>query len=136
MIECARVRRLVAIAIFLLAASGLAVAQTSGKQLYDHDCARCHGADGKGVVPSMRHVKGYRSVDLTQLSKDNDRQFPSQEVRDAIEGSKRFPAHLVGGMPLWGRVYADGANSTAEQKQQIQDKISALVNYIKSLQEN
>ncbi|MGO9604646.1 MAG: c-type cytochrome [Candidatus Binataceae bacterium] len=114
---------------------GTASAQSSGKQAYLADCARCHGPDGTGHVPAMREVPGYRSVDLTQVAKENGGQFPRQEVLDAIEGSKRFPAHLVGGMPIWGRAYGQGENLSDADQRKVKDKIAALVEYIGSIQE-
>ena len=53
----------------------------------------------------MREVPGYRSVDLTRLTESNGGQFPRQEVYDAIDGRKRFPAHIIGDMPAWGLKY-------------------------------
>ena len=54
----------------------------------------------------MSAVPGYISVDLTQLSRENDWQFPRQKVYNAIDGRKRFPAHFIGDMPTWGLVYS------------------------------
>ena len=53
-------------------------------------------------------------------------------MRDAIEGSKRFPAHLVGGMPLWGRAYEE--RLTDAERERVKEKIAALVDYIESIQ--
>jgi len=119
---------------FLVLATNVtaAWAQSSGKQYYLADCARCHGVDGTGGVAAMRDVPGYRSVDLTQLIKENHGQFPREEVTDAIEGSKRFPAHLVGGMPLWGRAYRSGPIDA--DRERAKEKISALVDYIESIE--
>jgi len=84
----------------------------------------------------MREVKGYMSVDLTQLSKANGGQFPRQAVYDAIDGRKRFPAHFIGDMPTWGLQYQEkNQESSAEGKEKVKSRISALVDYIESLQE-
>ena len=53
----------------------------------------------------MRAVPGYTSVDLTRLTESNGGQCPRQEVYDAIDGRKRFPAHFIGDMPTWGLKY-------------------------------
>jgi hypothetical protein len=104
-----------------------------GKQDYLADCARCHGVDGKGGVPAMRAVRGYVSVDLTGLAEHNGGQFPRQQVYDAIDGRKRFPAHFIGDMPTWGLKYQpDNRGSEGEEK--VRRRISALVDYIESLQ--
>jgi cytochrome c553 len=91
--------------LLFLMTIGTSSAHPLGKDDYVADCARCHGLDGKGRVPEMRAVRGYISVDLTQLSKKNDGQFPRQEVYDAIDGRKRFPAHFIGDMSTWGLKY-------------------------------
>jgi len=133
MLQFPNVRWRIVWSLLLLAPSVAAASpQSLGKQYYLNDCARCHGVDGTGNAAAMREVPGYRSVDLTQLSNQNHGQFPRQYVLDAIEGSKRFPAHLVGGMPLWGRAYGEGL--TNAERERVKDKIAALVDYIESIQ--
>jgi hypothetical protein len=110
-------------------------ADSRGKSRFLADCARCHAADGKGRVAEMRQVKGYMSVDLTQLSKSNGGKFPRQVVYDAIDGRKRFPAHFVGDMPTWGLQYQDTIQGSKASEKKVRDKISALVDYIESIQE-
>ena len=112
-----------------------ASADSSGKSDYLADCAPCHGVDGKDRVSAMREVKGYISVDLTQLSKANGGRFPRQAVYDAIDGRKRFPAHFIGDMPTWGLEYQEkNQASSADGKDKVKSRISALVDYIESLQ--
>ena len=110
-------------------------ADASGKTEYLADCARCHAPDGKGRVAEMRQVKGYRSVDLTQLSKSNGGKFPRQSVYDAIDGRKRFPAHFIGDMPTWGLQYQDANQGSKANEGKIRHRITALVDYIESIQE-
>jgi mono/diheme cytochrome c family protein len=128
--------RLVLFSVLLwLVSAGSVSAGESGKRDYLTDCAPCHAADGKGRVPAMREVKGYRSVDLTQLSRTHGGQFPRQTVYDAIDGSARFPLHFVGDMPRWGLRYQDkNKDLGAQDREEIRRKISALVDYIESLQ--
>jgi len=119
-----------------LTAFGNSFAQPSGKADYMADCARCHGADGKGSVGAMKHVKGYVSVDLTQLGKAKGGRFPRQEVYDSIDGRKRFPAHFVGSMPTWGLKYQlPDRELTPGAEQDVARRISALVSYIESIQD-
>ena len=127
-------RRGVKILLILLCTvtiEGIARANQSGKQEFLSDCARCHGVDGKGTVAYMRAVPGYTATDLTQLSANNAGKFPRQEVIDAIDGHKRFPAHFLGAMPAWGLKYQqDGP----EGQERVGKKISGLVDYVESLQ--
>jgi hypothetical protein len=122
------------ILVCALSVGGTGFGDTPGKEDYLADCARCHGVDGKGGTPGMRAVPGYRAVDLTQLRKRNNGKFPGQEVYDTIDGRKRFPAHYVGGMPTWGLKYRhDRLGPESEEK--VKRRISALVDYVESLQE-
>jgi mono/diheme cytochrome c family protein len=123
--------------IILLSAvivEGSATGDPLGKDDYLADCARCHGVDGKGRALGMSAVPGYISVDLTQLSRRNYGQFPRQKVYDAIDGRKRFPAHLIGDMPTWGLKYNE-ASLGQNSEEKVKRRISALVDYVESLQE-
>lgn len=104
-----------------------------GRNDYLADCARCHGVDGKGGVSQMRAVPGYVTVDLTGLAENNGGQFPRQQVYDAIDGRKRFPAHFIGDMPTWGLKYQPD-NRGKEGEEKVRRKILTLVDYIESLQ--
>jgi len=134
--QMARCKVILLSLLLCLIAVASASAHASGKSDYLADCARCHAVDGKGRVPEMREVKGYMSVDLTQLSKANGGQFPRQAVYDAIDGRKRFPLHFVGDMPAWGVQYQEKDQElTAEGREKVKRRIAALVGYIESLQE-
>jgi mono/diheme cytochrome c family protein len=112
-----------------------AFGEPPGKQDYLRDCAGCHGIDGTGNPARMRAVPGYTVVDLTKLAESNGGQFPRQEVYDAIDGRKRFSAHFIGVMPIWGLryQYRDGSGVTAAE---VKRRISNLVDYIASMQAN
>ncbi|HUO06460.1 MAG TPA: c-type cytochrome [Candidatus Binataceae bacterium] len=119
--------------VYCFVAAGAAFAgEPLGKQEFLSNCSKCHGTDGKGSVPAMREAKGYRAVDLTQLSKDNGGRFPREEVHETIDGRKRYPAHFPGSMPAWGKRYSNQLG--AENGTKVQKKISALVDYIESIQ--
>lgn len=122
---------------FILVSSAIvatsACAEPLGKKEFLANCARCHGVDGKGNAAQMRAVPGYVSVDLTRLAERNGGQFPRQEVYDAIDGRKRFPAHFIGDMPTWGLQYQQDS-SHPESEEKVRRRISALVDYVESLQ--
>jgi hypothetical protein len=125
-------RNLVIAGMMLLAVQGTALAQSSARNDYIHDCAECHGVDGKGAGPNKRMLRGYRSVDLTELSKINGGEFPRQRVYYAIDGRDRIAAHFQGSMPRWGTLYG---NREDNSRTEVSRRISALVDYIESLQE-
>lgn len=108
-------------------------ADSPGKQAYLQDCARCHGTDGTGNSSAMRAVPGYVAVDLTKLSASNGGKFPRQKVYDIIDGRKRFSVHFIGDMPIWGLKYQD-QNGDAANEAKVRHRISALVDYIESMQ--
>ena len=84
----------------------------------------------------MRMVTGYVSVDLTQLSARNGGEFPRQRVYETIDGRRRILPHFAGDMPSWGLRFGLGnKNLKPEDEQKIRDRISALVDYLQSLQE-
>lgn len=116
-----------------VAVGGTASAEPPGEVDYLVDCARCHGVDGKGGVPRMSAVPGYTTIDLTQLREKNNGQFPRQEVYDVIDGRKRFPAHFIGDMPTWGLKYQQDS-FTPQSEEKVKRRISALVDYVESIQ--
>ena len=120
--------------VLCLSSAHARAAESSAKADYLANCARCHGNDGKGAVPAMRATRGYTAVELTELSSAHDGRFPRQEVYDAIDGRKRFPAHLVGDMPVWGLKFRVEQKSP-EQDRTVSAKIQALVDYIETLQQ-
>jgi mono/diheme cytochrome c family protein len=125
-----------AMGTFVLALmTGNAVAQSAASSDYLHDCAECHGADGKGAQASKRAVPGYISVDLTQISKRNGGEFPRQKVYDAISGHNRIPAHFHGDMPRWGDRYSIDEAGNPQARERVEQRISGMVDYLKSIQE-
>ncbi len=117
---------------------GFASENTSGRD-YQEYCASCHGADGKGNGRDAGTIEGYRPTDLTRLSKNNTGKFPSQEIYDVIDGGKRVPGHSEWNspMPLWGMQFQlQGKEYGSESETQVKRRISALVKYIESIQEN
>ena len=113
----------------------VAIADTLPSQDYLHDCAECHGPDGKGAQAAKRGVPGYISVDLTQISHRNGGAFPRQKVEDAIDGRSRIKAHFQGDMPRWGARYRADENNQNVSEQQVRERIKGLVDFIESIQE-
>jgi len=102
-------------------------------------CASCHGVDGTGdgsVAPILKT----KPADLTVLSKNNGGVFPEQAVHDFIDGTKTVIAHGSREMPVWG--YPTMLNPGTQRgifkpeltQEQIDRRISLLVDYVKSIQ--
>jgi mono/diheme cytochrome c family protein len=77
----------------------------SGAEMYKTWCASCHGPTGKGDGPAAAALKK-PPADLTQLAKKNGGKFPTQRVRDYIDGTKEVASHGSRDMPVWGLVPA------------------------------
>lgn len=124
--------------ILVLAAAGTGWAGTSGKQDYLDYCARCHGDDGRGNGPAVKIIPGFKPSDLTHLANQHGGQFPRDEVSQVIDGRKRVPGHndWDTDMPLWGLQFQqEGKEFSADSEQKVQRRISALVDYLQSIQQ-
>jgi len=102
----------------------------SGKEMYTHYCAACHGAEGKGNGPAADALKT-PPTDLTALSKNNGGTYPALKVSSAIRGTAKVAAHGSQEMPVWGDLFRaiSGGHQT-----EVDQRIANLVSYIKSLQ--
>ncbi len=124
--------------LLLRCAPSAFAAGSSAKTDYLHYRARCHGSDGKGNGPDTDEVAGYQALDLTRISKKDSGEFPRQYLYDVIDGAKRVPEHQDWNspMPLWGMVFQlKGHEYSADSEANVKRRVSALVDYIESLQE-
>ncbi len=102
---------------------------SSGKEMYTHYCAACHGGDGKGNGPAATALKNPPS-DLTTLAQNNKGEFPYARVQQAIRGDVNVPAHGSKDMPVWGPLFW----SMDKESAAVQLRVKNLTDYIKSLQ--
>ncbi len=135
-----RRHRLVAIALagaIIAAIPGRVRAQTSGKQDYEHNCASCHGTDGKGHGEATYVIPGLNIPDLTTIAKRNGGKFPDDQIAAVIDGRHTFPSHERFNMPFWGTtMQEEGKEFTPESEAKVKERISKIVEYVKSLQSN
>jgi len=124
------------------ALSGFAFAQWSPPSTARKDfvlnCADCHGVYGKGNGPATQVIPGFKSADLTLLSKKNGGLFPRQEVYDVVDGRKRLSEHYDPDtdMPLWGLTFQpEGREFSKEAEEKVKARISGLVDYIEGIQQ-
>jgi mono/diheme cytochrome c family protein len=101
----------------------------SGEELYEQDCALCHGHDLKGARPDLPPFTA--PPDLTMLARKHGGTFPEDYVMNIVETGSAIPAHGPTQMPIWGTDFT--RNQWGEQGTAL--RIANLLTYIKSRQE-
>ena len=118
--------------------SGETYSVARGRVTYRIYCINCHGDEARGDG-TLAELLTTAPTDLTRLAKDNDGTYPTERVREAIDGSKRVKGHGLEEMPVWGEVFqvssveASGSDETGEER--AHRKIQELVGYLETLQE-
>ncbi len=110
---------------------------TTGRLEYRRYCAPCHGAEGKGDGPVAAALTK-KPADLTLLAKNNNGEFPKKRVEAFIDGSETVAAHGTRRMPIWGVAFRRPTPSSTHgqrTQQEVNQRISLLVDYIESIQE-
>jgi mono/diheme cytochrome c family protein len=104
-------------------------------------CAGCHGEDAKGDGPEAKNLSK-PPPDLTQISKRARGKFDEKAVFDWIIGLNMPLEHGNREMPIWGDWLMDEAvedNTSLEAAdtaaREVEKRIMALVQYLRSLQE-
>jgi mono/diheme cytochrome c family protein len=103
----------------------------TGKQMYMHYCAACHGANGKGMGPAADSLKT-PPPDLTTLATRHDGKFPYEYVNSVLRFGTRFVAHGSSDMPIWGPIFGSMDNYN---ELSVQQRIKKLCDYLASIQE-
>lgn len=113
----------------MLLSAGKASAQ-SGEADYRHYCASCHGLDGKG----KELWNGTQVPDLTRLSQKSHGKFPFEDIYKVVDGRSQSPWHQKRpDMPYWGDVFQQ--EKLPASKEKVEARITAIVEYVRSLQE-
>lgn len=105
-------------------------ASDPGAQLFKDYCASCHGAAARGDGPVAAHLRK-APPDLTQYSARNAGVFPSERLRQIIDGTG-IGAHGTREMPVWGdafRAAREGLSAEAAER-----RIDAIVRYLGLIQ--
>jgi mono/diheme cytochrome c family protein len=103
-----------------------------GAALYRAHCASCHGTSGRGDGPVAEFLK-VPPADLTQIASHDRGAFPAAQVQRVIDGRQLVRTHGDAKMPVWGDVFSQSL--THEDEAAVRQKIEALVNYLRSIQE-
>jgi len=109
-----------------------------GRVTYRIYCINCHGEEARGDG-SLASLLTTSPTDLTRLAQKNDGTYPTEQVRESIDGSRRVKGHGLEDMPVWGNVFQvsavepSGSDETAEER--ANRKIQELVVYLETLQE-
>lgn len=104
------------------------VEQDIGEQEYTSFCATCHGSDGKGKGPKANQLSA-TPTNLTLLSKVNGGSFPETAVYNIIDGRRVGDFHGQE-MPIWGERFKE----TEDNEEVVDERISNLIEYLKSIQ--
>jgi mono/diheme cytochrome c family protein len=130
------VRAFTPLAIFALAGAAAGqqkVGETvSGVAEYRTYCAVCHGQDGRGDGPLANDLR-VRPADLTLIAKRNNARYPDDKVRRLIDGRSLVKGHGPSDMPVWGDAFRNSVDGYSEAR--VKEKIEALVEYLKTIQE-
>jgi mono/diheme cytochrome c family protein len=77
----------------------------NGAQIFQHQCASCHGTDGRGHGPASATLK-HKPANLTLISQTNGGEFPYQRVKETIAGKESSWLALgTREMPIYGPIF-------------------------------
>jgi mono/diheme cytochrome c family protein len=102
----------------------------SGSLLFTRYCATCHGQSATGDGPLSANLRK-RPANLTLLARSNGGVYSKEMVARIIDGRKPLGGHGGGDMPAWGDAFA----RSAEDSDNIAGRISALVDYLETIQQ-
>ena len=138
MINEFRILGLCALATLASAVAAQAQDASFGAKIYKDYCAVCHGESGAG--DGMVGVLFTQPpADLRLLARNNNGEFPTQQVIDAIYGRRPIQAHGQTEMPIWGEYFMTQAieSPTIDPKDAAmitQGRVLSVVSYLESLQ--
>lgn len=107
--------------------------ELSGADLYRHFCASCHGQAGRGNGPVAKSLKS-EVPDLTSIAARNGGSFPSQRVRESIDGQRLPSAHGTRDMPVWGWEFYAVRGEDPARRARVAELVELLANYLESIQ--
>ena len=129
----------VLVASLVLLGSAEVSAKPFAKRMFDENCARCHGVDGRGDGPEANKLQE-RPADLTLLQAQNGGQYPFERIYQTIDGRNEIAAHGARTMPVWGDYFtAQGIPAASYPGMTVEEAVFlrtvGLVYYIQGLQQ-
>lgn len=106
----------------------------SGAELYKVFCSSCHGSEGRGDGPVAKTLKP-TVPDLTQIAARNGGTFPTQRVRETIDGQTLPRVHGTRAMPVWGWDFYAINRADPARRQRVNELIGRLVDHLASIQQ-
>ena len=106
-----------------------------GMQLFEDNCAVCHGVTGKGDG-DMAGVLNIPVPDLTLLAKQNDGQFPMLKVIHVIDGRTGLRGH-GNPMPVFADMFGAAKADTADPYGGVvaaRGRVMSVALYLESIQ--
>lgn len=139
--------RLIGVVVLAVALQSSSSAVADEKQNFRSDelfrsaCAPCHGKAGAGDGPVASVIQG-GVPRLDDLTKRYSEEFPTDYVRQTIDGRLDLAPHGTPDMPVWGLRFSlrnDAGGLTGKQADASGDAaadmlVDALVNHVASLQ--
>jgi mono/diheme cytochrome c family protein len=106
-------------------------ASIQGAKIFQHNCAECHGTDGRGHGPGSVALK-HAVPDLTLIAQRNGGKFPYQRVKEIIEGKQAArPAHGDQQMPIWGPIF----HEVEADQDWGEVRLDAITRHVESIQQ-
>ena len=105
-------KKVLSLIIAVLAIPALSAVAADGKAIYEKDCAKCHGKDGKGVTVMGKKVGAKNYTDA--------------KVQDALTDAAAIKAVKEGYKDKDGKVIMKPADGTSD------DDIKAVVAYLRT----
>jgi mono/diheme cytochrome c family protein len=102
----------------------------AGAQLFRTYCASCHGVNGRGAGPMADQLRRV-PPDLTKYSARNGGMFPSERLRQIIDG-RGVAAHGDREMPVWGDAFQSTRGGLTPAAAQA--RIEMIVRFVESIQ--
>ncbi len=109
-----------------------------GRVSYRVYCSNCHGEDATGGGNLAQYLTVVPS-DLTQLTLQNDGEFPTELLTEVIDGRRSVRGHGGEEMPVWGDVFQDSLSDASPAgdesgEDRARRKITELVLYLETIQ--